>query len=246
MTLKAAELYEEITNWLKKSVFGSGGRGAVLGLSGGIDSAVVAALCKSAFGKEALGLIMPCYGEEIEKEHALLAARQLGLPHEVINLDPVFEALLTAVQGAPASQAGNEPATSNIKPRLRMIVLYYFAARRGYRVIGTGNRDEFFTGYFTKHGDSGVDLEPIGALLKEEVRELALYAGIPREIIDKKPTAGLWAGQTDEEEMGFTYEQLDAYLKGGAVSPPVREKIEWLNRYSEHKRQLPPIFQKKV
>ena len=244
--MNLAGLYEDITGWLRESVLSSGGQGAVFGLSGGVDSALVAALCKSAFGDNCLGLVMPCYGEEIEKEHALLVARKLDLPHKVINLDPVFEAMLFAVRGSGVAQIEKEPATSNIKPRLRMIVLYYFAARKGYRVIGTGNKDEIFTGYFTKYGDSGVDLEPIGDLLKEEVRKLALYAGIPQEIVDKKPTAGLWAGQTDEEEMGFTYEQLDSYLKGREVPSPVREKIEWLNNYSEHKRQLPPIFQKKV
>jgi NAD+ synthase len=110
-------------------------------------------------------------------------------------------------------------------------------------VAGTGNRSEIALGYFTKYGDGGVDVLPIGGLLKSEVRALARELGVPERIITKPPTAGLWVGQTDEAEMGFTYDTLEAYLVKGpsAVPPAVAKRIDALHRSSEHKRQLPPI-----
>ncbi len=127
-----------------------------------------------------------------------------------------------------------------------MTVLYYYAAVKGYRVMGTGNKSEIYIGYFTKHGDGAADLEPLGDLTKSEVKELGAYLGVPRIIIEKKPTAGLWEGQTDEGEMGFSYEQLDRYLKGQPLEEEIREKIVSLHDQSEHKRLLPPIFQRKA
>src|SRR5690606_5628013 len=106
-------------------------------------------------------------------------------------------------------------AVANLKPRLRMTTVYYVANTRNYLVAGTGNRSELTIGYFTKYGDGGVDLLPIGRLLKAEVRELARELGIPERIITKAPSAGLWAGQTDEGEMGFTYAELERYLSEG-------------------------------
>jgi NAD+ synthase len=123
-----------------------------------------------------------------------------------------------------------------------MSVLYYLAAQHSYRVIGTGNKSEISIGYFTKYGDAGVDFEPIGDLLKEEVRELAAYLEIPREIIERKPTAGLWEGQSDEDELGFSYMELDSYLKGGKVNPAVAAKIKAMQQASQHKCNMPPVF----
>lgn len=240
-----AELCTEIVTWLKRMVYSSGGKGAVFGLSGGIDSAVTGALCKRAFPDSCLGIIMPCYSKEIEVEHAKLVAKKLDLPSKIINLDGVFDEMLFSLRVERSRDVHRELAVANIKPRLRMTVLYYFSATMHYRVVGTGNKSEIHIGYFTKYGDGGVDLEPLGSLTKGEVRELARYLGIPEEIIEKKPTAGLWEGQTDEDEMGFTYQELDSYLRGEEVSPAVKEKIEQMHLKSEHKRQLPSIFQKK-
>jgi NAD+ synthase len=237
--LSPEKLCREIVDWLKDMVFSSEGRGAIYGLSGGLDSAVVALLCKRAFGAHSLALMMPCFGPKTELEHALLLAEKFAIPYKIINLEGVFTQLLQALEG------GADPrsmAAVNIKPRLRMTALYYWSARKHYRVIGTGNKSEILTGYFTKHGDSGVDLEPLGDLLKEEVWALAAYLGVPREITAKKPTAGLWKGQTDETEMGFSYKELDSCLKGEQTEPALQEKIVALQQNSAHKRKMPPIF----
>ena len=132
---------------------------------------------------------------------------------------------------------------ANVKPRLRMTTLYLLANSLGYLVAGTGNRSELSIGYFTKHGDGAADLLPIGHLVKSEVRALARELNVPGAIIERTPSAGLWIGQSDEEEMGFTYAQLERYLDEGpqGVSPAIAMKIERLIRSSEHKRALPPI-----
>ncbi len=124
-----------------------------------------------------------------------------------------------------------------------MASLYFVANHLNYLLAGTGNRSELVVGYFTKYGDGGVDLLPLGNLVKSEVRAMARKLGVPASIIDKAPSAGLWSGQTDEGEMGFSYGDLEAYLEGGpqAVAPAVALKIERLSRQSDHKRMLPPV-----
>ena len=121
------------------------------------------------------------------------------------------------------------------------ITLYYIANSRKYMVVGSSNKSELAIGYYTKHGDSGVDLLPLGSLVKGEVRELARFLGIPQPIIDKPPSAGLWHGQTDESEMGMSYEELDRYLATGIAGSALREKIEAMMAASRHKRQPPPV-----
>ncbi|MFN3966799.1 MAG: NAD(+) synthase, partial [Endomicrobiia bacterium] len=128
-------------------------------------------------------------------------------------------------------------ARGNLKPRLRMLVLYYFANKLNYLVAGTGNKSEIMMGYFTKYGDGGVDILPIGDLLKKDVIQLARKLEIPERIINKKPSAGLWPGQTDEEEMGITYKKLDKILE----SKSKNSKIENIIKKTEHKRKPPEI-----
>jgi NAD+ synthase len=132
---------------------------------------------------------------------------------------------------------------ANIKPRLRMTSLYFIANSLNYLVAGTGNRSEITLGYYTKYGDGGCDVLPIGALLKSEVRSLARELSVPMAIIEKAPSAGLWIGQTDEAEMGFSYDTLEKYLNEGPSSVPreTADRIEQLIRASGHKRALPPI-----
>jgi NAD+ synthase len=165
--------------------------------------------------------------------------------------DAAIGALMPAVQSLPPSMSGTAPddpiqarrPLANVKPRLRMTALYFLANRLDYLVAGTGNRSELSIGYFTKHGDGGCDLLPIGRLLKSEVRSLARELKVPSTIVDRTPSAGLWLGQRDEEEMGFTYAELERYLEEGpqGVSPALAMKIERLIRASEHKRELPPM-----
>jgi NAD+ synthase len=132
-------------------------------------------------------------------------------------------------------------AQANIKARLRMITLYSYANQLGYMVVGSGNRSELVTGYFTKYGDGGVDILPLGNLVKAQVRELAAYLGVPECIITKPPSAGLWQGQTDESEMGLTYREIDEYLLNDKASDVVRRKLESMFAASEHKRKTPPL-----
>ena len=122
-----------------------------------------------------------------------------------------------------------------------MVTLYYFANRLNYLVVGAGNRSELSVGYFTKYGDGGVDIMPLGNLVKGQVRELAHFLRIPQKIMDKPPSAGLWQGQTDEAEMGFSYADLDRYLTTGIASDTVKQKIESMASASNHKRQPPPV-----
>lgn len=231
---------ESIVNWLKDKVNEAGAQGVVLGLSGGIDSAVVMVLCQKAFAQNSLGLIMPCFSDPKDVADAKLAAEKFGFPYKVINLEKTFNALVEAAGEIEISER-KKIALANIKPRLRMTALYYEAALRNYLVVGTGNKSEIVVGYYTKYGDAGVDLEPIGGLVKSQVIELARYLGVPETIITKPPSAGLWQNQTDEEEMGLTYEELDQYILTGQGKPEKLERIRHLIRVSEHKRQLPPI-----
>lgn len=234
-------LTDNIVNWMRDKVKEAGAKGAVVGLSGGIDSSVVMALCQKAFPNDCLGLIMPCHSNPQDEADAKLVAEHFGIPYKVINLDRTYAALITALNGNDDKEENKSLALANIKPRLRMTTLYYEAALRNYLVVGTGNKSEIVIGYFTKYGDGGVDIEPIGNLVKTQVRDLAKFLGVPEPIIMKAPTAGLWANQTDETEMGITYEELDAYILTGTAEPRVLTRIKALIEKSEHKRHMPPI-----
>ena len=238
------ELAEHLTDWIRAEVTAGDGCGAVFGLSGGLDSAVVAALAKQAFPHHSLGVVMPCHSDPRDAEDGALVAHHFGVPSATVDLGPVYDLLLEELAGSSSDLPESRLATANLKPRLRMTTLYAFANQLGYRVLGTGNRSELAVGYFTKYGDGGVDLLPLGGLVKSEVRDLARSLGVPARIISKPPSAGLWADQTDEAEMGITYEELDAYVLTGAASAAVKAKVDAMNAASEHKRALPLIAPK--
>lgn len=252
---KFMELAHRIASWIARQVEGAGGSGTVVGVSGGIDSAAVAGLCRLALGDRAWGLILPCHSDPEDVDDARAVAAATGIHTATVSLDTVYDGLLRALGGASwevcAAPPGAVPpgaapahvdrlARANLKPRLRMTALYYFANRHNLLVVGTGNRSESYVGYATKHGDAGVDIQPIANLLKREVRALAAALGIPQRIIDRPPSAGLWAGQTDEGEMGMTYAELDEYLATGSGPCALRERVELMHRRSAHKRELPP------
>lgn len=184
---------------------------------------------------------MPCHSSDEDMEHARLVASKFSIPTETVVLDAVFDALLKVLPAEHVAPVASRLAQANLKPRLRMLTLYYFANSLKYMVVGSSNKSELYVGYFTKHGDSGVDILPLGNLVKREVRELASFLGIPQPIIDKPPSAGLWPGQTDEDELGLSYDELDRYLATGVASSAVRQKIESMLAASHHKRQPPPI-----
>jgi NAD+ synthase len=219
---------------------------AVIGISGGVDSAVVAYLCVKALGRESvIGLTLP-YGDgnDVHTTDAELVAKELKIECQKYNIKPIVDAL---------SPLGSRLVLGNIMARIRMVFLYKCANERSGMVIGTTNKTEAIIGYYTKYGDGAVDVEPIADLYKTEVLELAKYLGVPNQIISKAPTANLWEKQTDEGEFGMTYEQMDQILfalyDGG-------DMIEVLETYggenvasilrriksSEHKKHLPPVI----
>ncbi|MED5377434.1 MAG: NAD(+) synthase [Acidobacteriota bacterium] len=241
-------LSEPLTNWVRRHVDGTSADGLVVGLSGGIDSATVARLCQLALPDAVVGVLLPCHSDPQDAADARLVADHFDLPTITISLDAVYDTLTSELRAslgklpqAPDDLESRLPL-ANVKPRLRMTSLYFVANAMNYLVAGTGNRSEMAIGYYTKYGDGGVDLLPIGNLLKDEVRDLAQELGVPTPIIEKPPSAGLWVGQKDETEMGFTYAELAAYLQDGpeAVSPESAKRIEQLTDASAHKRTLPP------
>ncbi|MGE5229333.1 MAG: NAD(+) synthase [Deltaproteobacteria bacterium] len=234
-------LARHLTEWIAAEVTAAGGRGAVFGLSGGIDSAVVATLAKRAFPHHTLGVLMPCHSDPQDAEDAAIIAHHFDVPQCTVDLAPVYDLLLEQLAVSCTDMPDSRLATANLKPRLRMTTLYAFANQLTYRVLGTGNRSELAVGYFTKYGDGGADFLPLGDLVKSEVRDLARHLGVPERIVAKPPSAGLWADQTDEAEMGLTYEELDAYLLTSEASPAVKAKVDAMHAASEHKRALPRI-----
>lgn len=237
-------LAQDISDWIKRQVKSAGKKGIVLGLSGGIDSSVVAALSKKALGDNVLGLILPCNSNVVDEEFALKLARKFDINTKRIPLNNIFNGLISMLP------EGNNIAKANLKPRLRMIVLYYFANTLDYLVAGTGNKSELSVGYFTKYGDGGCDILPLGRLLKIEVRKLAEELGVLKEIIERPPSAGLWEGQSDEDEMGICYKDLDNCLKAieekreYEVEAIILEKTKVMVRNSRHKREKLPVFNK--
>jgi NAD+ synthase len=240
-----------VATFLRAHVEAAHAKGLVVGVSGGLDSAVVAALAVRALGKErVLAVMLPSPDSNPEdKEHALLGCSALGLAPIEHSIGPIVEGLERTLGYTPEARV-----KGNAKARARMLILYAEAQKRDYLVCGTGNKSEVLTGYFTKHGDGGVDLMPIGDLYKTQVRDLARHLGVPEPIIGKPPSAGLYPGQTDEGDMGLTYEQLDSVLRGMELNLglpviakrtklPLKmvEKVEGMVRRTEHKRRLPLI-----
>lgn len=239
----------KIQSWINEFVKAAQVEGVVVGLSGGIDSAVTSTLCVNAIGKEnVIGLGLPCLSIPRDLDDAKMVADQLGIEFIVFDLSSVYEEFLkiTAGQIEP-----NIIAKANVKARLRMVAWYFTAQSKGRFLIGgTGNRTELGIGYFTKYGDGGVDFEPIGGLYKCEVREIARKLKVPESIINKPPSAGLWEGQTDEGEIGITYDvideiiyRIDYNLDLSDINMSDVKKVKKMMRLSQHKLNLPPVYE---
>lgn len=253
---KPAETAAAIERFLQEQLERSGREKGVLALSGGIDSSVVATLAVRALGPErVLSHLLPDEDstDPEDMKDAEELAHSLGIGCRTISIHKPLEALRETFR--EAGLRGDRRAWANVKPRLRMIVNYFVANFENGLVLGTGNKSELLTGYYTKFGDGGVDVLPLGHLYKTQVRQLARFLKIPSKIIEKPPSAGLWPGQTDEEELGISYEELDKILhclhdRRMSVNQTVkalktRKKIVqhvWdLLQASEHKRRLPPM-----
>ena len=239
--MNPVQLADKLASWIRSKVLAAGRKGVVVGMSGGLDSSMVAVLCYHAFPQSTLGVILPCYSNEEDEKHALSVAHKFSIPTETIILNDVFDTLLQILPDNSSDSITSRLANSNLKVRLRMLILYYLANKLKYLVVGASNKSELSVGYFTKYGDGGVDIMPLGNLVKGQVKELASFLGIPQPIINKPPSAGLWDGQTDEGELGFSYEELDCYLVTGEASGEFKKKIETMIVTSDHKRQSPPV-----
>jgi len=240
-------IISEIQEWINDYCKSANADGIVVGISGGIDSAVTSTLCANAIGKDAvIGLGLPCLSNPKDLSDAKFLAAQLGIEFIIFDLSSVYEEIMKIT----ANIESNNLATANLKARLRMVTWYFTAQSKGnYLIGGTGNRSELAIGYFTKYGDGGVDIEPLGGLYKCEVREIATKLNIPENIINKPPSAGLWEGQTDEGEIGIKYDLLDEIiyridynLDLNDLNRSDIEKVKEMMRSSQHKLKMPPIY----
>ncbi|MCJ7445587.1 MAG: NAD+ synthase [Methanotrichaceae archaeon] len=248
LTIGCPEL--KIEEFIKNSIIGAGANGAVIGLSGGIDSTLTAYLAVHSIGSEKIfGLILPEKGVTLQEdvEDAKEVCKILAINYEESDISHIMECYSRVLHVEEASKV----VAGNLKARVRMTLLYWQANLKNLLVLGTGNKTEIMLGYSTKYGDAAADIFPLAGLFKKDVRGMAERLKIPRRIIDKKPTAGLWAGQTDEDELGITYHDADIILQemehgacqddlvrlfGPARVNLVLSKI----RSSQHKRELPP------
>ncbi len=209
--LDTKQTKETIIKFIQDKISQTNAKGLVVGLSGGIDSTLTAYLATQAVGRQnVFGIVMPSTTTPTEdKIHGTDIAKTLGIDYKEIAIDNILNEFLLVTQYKTENE---QLAIGNLKARIRMSIIYYFANSKNYLVSGTGNKSEILIGYFTKHGDGACDIEPIGDLYKTDVFKLAKDMGIPDEIINKPPRAGLWNNQTDEDEIGMTYENLDKIL----------------------------------
>ena len=228
-------------DWIRRILADSGANGIIFGNSGGKDSALVGILCRKAT-EQVLGLIMPCgskqnYGTDTDDARRL--AEAFDIPTEVVDLTKTRNSLIDELNAvAPLPPL----AMSNLNPRLRMSALYAIGQAKGYLVAGTGNKSENFMGYFTKWGDGAYDFNPIGDLTVTEIYEFLTMLQCPVEIIEKPPSAGLFDGQTDEAEMGVTYQAIDQYITSGDGDGEDLRRIKKANANTEHKRKPAKVY----
>lgn len=238
----AKQQTQHCIGWIKEWFDQESGsaEGAVIGISGGKDSTVVAALLCSAIGKErVLGVMMP-NGTQKDIEDSIRVCELLHIPSITVNISDAYQGTLAAV--AAGGVKLSEHTCTNIPPRIRMLILYAVGQEKGYRVAGTGNASERYVGYTTKWGDMACDFNPIGAFLTDEVIAIGRELGLPKDLICKTPADGL-SGKSDEDNLGFRYDQLNDFIRTGSIDDKVAEqKIKERHQYSLHKLNPIPIY----
>jgi len=246
-----ADYAAKIAAWIREKVIQARCKGVVFGMSGGIDCSVAARLCQ--VGGVDVHLVMMPYGDGMVKsksqEHAMELIEKFHFPYHVFDIKPAVDALTIPVdapclEDSDAARSGAfEISQANIRPRVRMTYLYQFAQLNSRLVLGTSNLSEITVGYCTKWGDGACDLQPIASLTKQEVYVLARYLDIPASIIQKAPSAELWEGQTDEDELGLSYCQIDDFILHGTTGKPETDrKITDRMAMSAHKREAIPFY----
>jgi NAD+ synthase len=231
---------DKLIRWIRYKVTNAHAKGCLIGMSGGVDSSVTAALCIQACPTSAWGIHVICDTQARDTEDATLAAETLGIPLIKVDITEAYRSLAAClIEGG--ADALDKMAAGNLRARLIMAVLYHHAREKNALVVGTTNQSEMAVGYFTKYGDGGADLLPLGGVVKTGVWEMAGILGVPGRIIHKQPTAGFWPGQTDEEDIGLTYRQLDGVLLNQENDIHVQAMVDRLSILNDHKKKRPPI-----
>ena len=239
---------ETIEKFVSEQIEKNHAKGIILGLSGGIDSAVLSYICKRKLKDKTLALIMPdtTITPESETEDALKIIELTGIEHKLIDINPIIKEYTMHIEP-------NEKSSGNLRARVRTNILYYYANSKNYLVLGSSDKSEYMIGYFTKFGDGASDITPIVSLYKIQVREIAKYLGVPENVISKKSSPHLWKQHEAEKELGIPYEKIDSVLyclldrkltideteKMTQIDKSDVEKINQLMANSEHKRSLP-------
>lgn len=228
---------DRIVRWIQKQVIKAKAQGVIVGISGGIDSALVAYLAKEAFPFNSLGVLIPINPDRVfDLEDGLELTYKLGLKYRIINFEQEYQLIKAKFN------LDHNLINGNLQARMRMMAIYALAQEHNYLVLGTDNKAEYDLGYFTKYGDGGCDLLPISHLFKSQVFEYAKAVGIPKAILNKTPSAGLWANQSDEQELGFSYNDYESFCKGQLDDDQIKAKIINQIKKTDHKRQAIPQF----
>ena len=240
----ALKVKNECVNWIR-NFFDENGKdcNAVIGISGGKDSSVAAALCVEALGRDrVIGVLMP-KGEQFDIDMAYMLVNHLGIKHYEINIKDAVEGVLRAM---PPELDVSVQSQVNLPPRIRMSVLYFVSQSLNGRVVNTCNLSEDWVGYSTRYGDAAGDFSPMANLTVTEVKEIGRVLGLPDELVDKVPIDGL-CGKTDEENLGFTYAELDRYIRTGKIDDKAKkELIDNKHKWNLFKLQLMPTFKPEI
>lgn len=236
----ALKVKDECVGWIRKFFEENGaGCNAVVGISGGKDSSVAAALCVEALGKDrVIGVLMPC-GEQADISYSYMLVEYLGIRHYVINIKDAVEGVLNNI---PTELPLREQTLTNLPARIRMAALYAVSQSSNGRVVNTCNLSEDWVGYATRYGDGAGDFGPLSNLTVGEIKEIGRLLGLPKELVEKTPIDGL-CGKTDEENLGFTYAELDRYIRTGEIDDPLKkEKIDNMHKKNQFKLQPMPVY----